>query len=598
MRLLPILVVAVLLAPAAFAQTGQIKLLALTETSGGAAEGSVARLTLEIRQGDERVFLETLPLTKIATQISVRFAQQIACKELRQDCGDKDFIYTIVSQPGLVGGPSAGAAAAVLTAAMLEGRTLRDDVAITGTINGGGIIGPVGGVKEKIEAASRNGVRTVLVPAGTKVFGESNVTLNLTAWGERNNVTVIEVATLDDALFQFTGVRPAREETNLSIDDTYLRRMNAVAQLICRRTSNLSTDDGTDEEGIIEHARNLTVRSDALYRDGRYYAAASYCFRANIEWNTFLTRQRNESRQQLGGRIKRTFRMLAQLSDTVDQRELRTMTDLQTYISVQERILEAADALVEATKSLEEEPDASRDLIVYAEERLVSARSWMAFFGLPGQALVLSKDALERSCLAKLSEAEERFSYVRSFAPDGLDETRTTLDRAHLDARNGSFALCLGKASKAKAEADLIVTGSAYEEDQLKQLLGLKLGVVRREMAAAQRNGYFPLIGYNYYEYALSLAQDDPYSALLFAEYALELTNVDVYFSQERSPIEALLRREVQLRTAELFAAMLAAALVGAAGAMLVLRKRSAATRRHSKPSPAPLARRRRGKKR
>ena len=76
---------------------------------------------LDVRPGTERVLLETIPLTRVATQISMRFAQQVACKELQRDCSRQDFIYTITAQPGLVGGPSAGAAGAVLTVSLLEG---------------------------------------------------------------------------------------------------------------------------------------------------------------------------------------------------------------------------------------------------------------------------------------------------------------------------------------------------------------------------------------------------------------------------------------------------------------------------------------------
>ena len=41
-------------------------------------------------------------------------------------------------------------------------------------------------------------------------------------------------------------------------------------------------------------------------------------------------------------------------------------------------------------------------------------------------------------------------------------------------------------------------------------------------------------MGYSYYEYATSLREKDVYSALLYAEYALELSNLDIYFEPER----------------------------------------------------------------
>jgi hypothetical protein len=40
----------------------------------------------------------------------------------------------------------------------------------------------------------------------------------------------------------------------------------------------------------------------------------------------------------------------------------------------------------------------------------------------------------------------------------------------------------------------------------------------------------FPILGYSYFEYANSLKESDPFSALLYSEYALELSNLDIYF--------------------------------------------------------------------
>ena len=42
----------------------------------------------------------------------------------------------------------------------------------------------------------------------------------------------------------------------------------------------------------------------------------------------------------------------------------------------------------------------------------------------------------------------------------------------------------------------------------------------------------FPLLGFSYYEYAQSLREHDPFSALLYSDYALELSNLDIYFDE------------------------------------------------------------------
>jgi ATP-dependent Lon protease len=65
-------------------------------------------------------------------------------------------------------GPSAGVAMFVSVASLLSGRTVRDDVAMTGEISLRGLVLPVGGIKEKVLAAHRAGIRTVLLPARNK----------------------------------------------------------------------------------------------------------------------------------------------------------------------------------------------------------------------------------------------------------------------------------------------------------------------------------------------------------------------------------------------------------------------------------------------
>ena len=46
--------------------------------------------------------------------------------------------------------------------------------------------------------------------------------------------------------------------------------------------------------------------------------------------------------------------------------------------------------------------------------------------------------------------------------------------------------------------------------------------------------GRFPIAGFSYYEYANSLKNDVPASALLYSGYALELSNMNAYFPPKR----------------------------------------------------------------
>ncbi len=61
-------------------------------------------------------------------------------------------------------GPSAGVAVVVALASLMSGREVRRDVAMTGEITLRGDVLPVGGIKEKMLAARRAGIREVIIP--------------------------------------------------------------------------------------------------------------------------------------------------------------------------------------------------------------------------------------------------------------------------------------------------------------------------------------------------------------------------------------------------------------------------------------------------
>jgi ATP-dependent Lon protease len=92
-------------------------------------------------------------------------------------------------------GPSAGVSLATAMASVLTGRPVRGDIAMTGEITLSGRVLPIGGVKEKVLAARRAGIREVILPRQNAKNVNEDLTPEL-----RQDLTVHLVSTIDEVL--------------------------------------------------------------------------------------------------------------------------------------------------------------------------------------------------------------------------------------------------------------------------------------------------------------------------------------------------------------------------------------------------------------
>ena len=92
-------------------------------------------------------------------------------------------------------GPSAGVTMTAAMASELTGRPVRGDVAMTGEITLSGRVLPVGGIKEKVLAARRVGIREVILPKQNAKNVNEDLTPEL-----REGMTVHLVSTIDQVL--------------------------------------------------------------------------------------------------------------------------------------------------------------------------------------------------------------------------------------------------------------------------------------------------------------------------------------------------------------------------------------------------------------
>ena len=92
-------------------------------------------------------------------------------------------------------GPSAGVTMATALVSLLTKRRITPLLAMTGEITLSGNVLPVGGIKEKVLAAKRAGVRDVILPAENKMNVDEDLTPE-----QLENLTVHYVKTIDEAL--------------------------------------------------------------------------------------------------------------------------------------------------------------------------------------------------------------------------------------------------------------------------------------------------------------------------------------------------------------------------------------------------------------
>jgi len=188
--------------------------------------GVMGMMNLRLIPGSNDILINTNPFSEPDVQYAVKKAVAYAQSRYPGRQFNMDFVFNFTStRAQLIGGESAGAAAAILTIAALENRNLKGDSVITGTINDDGSIGQIGSVLEKTKAVSDAGYKNFLIPRGQAniTYYERQVerrstelgfdimrsryvprTLNIIqAAKEELGLNVIEVSNIDEALPYF-----------------------------------------------------------------------------------------------------------------------------------------------------------------------------------------------------------------------------------------------------------------------------------------------------------------------------------------------------------------------------------------------------------
>lgn len=186
-----------------------------------------------------------------------------------------------LERSGRVDGPSAGAITTIGVLAALRGDTVRSDVAMTGTINPDGTIGPVGGIPQKIDGAAAGGMKLVLVPYGMRTDWDAHLkqTVDLVERGEDQGVEVKLVGDIYTAYHLATGSKlprpaPAAAPTlstavygrlRIKVDEWLVRYREQLAKY--REVPEQYKSDYTED--LVAEAAEWIADTDDLLAEGQ-----------------------------------------------------------------------------------------------------------------------------------------------------------------------------------------------------------------------------------------------------------------------------------------------------------------------------------------
>jgi len=518
----------------------RLYILAVGE-AGGKYFGVPSELVVRVGPGTGKVFVSAEPLSELDMQASARIAALVAAFVAGVNYFDYDYYVEIVSNSTIVGGPSAGAAMCVaLTAALLD-EPLNTSVVVTGMIMPDGLIGPVGGIPEKVHAAAEVGAKLMIVPLGqtrARSLATGQV-VDVVQEGQSLGVKVVEASTIYDVLRYF-GVRVREPPINVSIElpESVKSVMRSWAEDSMRQYSDLvkeaeslmsQVSDAYKAQiiDLLQQAAEYASHGNQTFEAGDYYSAASDYFAATIYADEAVW-------------IGKIVAGQATIDDLLSEARSAVNDALSKYESlVEDRFAEGADAsyvtvlaevgrrVVEANASLAQaESNPSVPDLVYIKWRARSAIDWMDMLdAINASGKFVPASTLRTTAFLMAYFAESVASYVESLTGQSLSTVWTYVEEAKTLAERDPYA-SLGAALLASSRLSAAVN-QAFSIDPKGVADALKV-MALRAVSASEERGIEPAVTIAYIQRGDGMFEAGRYSDAI-AFYDLAVINTVAY---------------------------------------------------------------------
>ncbi len=479
---------------------------------------------LMLHPGDGRVYVAASPLPYGSSGTLFITSSQLAMYIASTIAGVNPDNYSFLIRPQstliMIGGPSASAYITCAMYALLTNSTFRENITMTGMILPGGIIGPVGGVPLKIEAAAREGFREVLVPAFNY--------LALSPDEIPENVRVIPVVDVYHAIEYFTGKHILY--TNITLSSirkitTFRVITKYLWDLIYYRfnhTINLASIPPEDREAVL----NLYNEAIELANKGDYYTAASTLYRALIKYYIAYTNVEVSRRgiQYLYALREDVTNMLRDVETRLQKYTELKLNPLSVdlIVGIYDRVEIAKELLREFDTSMAS-GDLSKAVELIAEAR---ARTETLYDWLKVLSRVQAETTISMRTISKLSRLYIEFlksllGYSELVETYGLERMASKIQDLEELYRSGHYLKALGLSFTYSSEitgdivqyyVTLIASQSSLRASELIKFAKPLRQVILSELWSLSKSNLTSVFAYMYLEYGdyyLSEARSD-----------------------------------------------------------------------------------------